>query len=65
MSAGLTGRIGAAWARPEEYADWTPFRRYFEARLLAVSIRSGIRTGVNARITDETLPLVGESPPIA
>jgi hypothetical protein len=42
--AGLTGRIGATWANPEAYTDWTPFRRYFEARLTAASTRSGLRT---------------------
>ena len=41
--AGLVGRIGCIWARPEEYADYLPFRR-FEKHLCAASIRSGIKT---------------------
>jgi len=41
--AGLVGRLGAIWVKPAEYADNKSFRKYFEHRLNAVSIRSGIR----------------------
>lgn len=43
--AGLVGRIAATWARPDEYRDWTPIRRYFESRVTRVSVRSGVRIG--------------------
>ena len=43
--AGLVGRLGAAWAEPDQYQENEIFRKYFEARLNAASIRSGIRTG--------------------
>ena len=42
--AGLVGRIAATWAEPEQYADWQPFKTYFEARLKKAEIRSGVRT---------------------
>ncbi len=41
--AGLVGRIGCIWARPGEYADYRPFRR-FERHLCEASIRSSIMT---------------------
>ena len=41
--AGLVGRIACIWARPEEYADFQPFRR-FEKHLCATSVRSGVFT---------------------
>jgi len=41
--AGLVGRIGCIWARPEEYADFLPFRR-FERHLCKTAIRSRIKT---------------------
>jgi hypothetical protein len=42
--AGLVGRVSATWAKPDEYADWQPFRTYFEARINQASVRSGVRT---------------------
>lgn len=50
--AGLTGRIAATWAQPEDYADWVPIKRYFEARLNRVAVRSGVRTGTTASFKD-------------
>ncbi|MEM8760796.1 MAG: DUF3800 domain-containing protein, partial [Pseudomonadota bacterium] len=50
--AGLLGRIAAVWERPDEYEDWTPFRRYFEARLNRAAVRSGVRTGARASFRD-------------
>lgn len=52
--AGLVGRIGACWAEPDQYKDWTPIRTYFEARVNQAAIRSGIRTGAHAAATDAT-----------
>lgn len=42
--AGLVGRLGAIWAEPAQYAENEVFRTYFEARLNAASVRSGVRT---------------------
>ena len=56
--AGLTGRIAAIWAKPDEYADWLPIRRYFEARLNRAALRSGVRTGGNARFEDGQTDLI-------
>ena len=50
--AGLVGWIAAVWARPDEYEDWIPIRRYFEARLNRAAIRSGVRTGAGASFRD-------------
>lgn len=50
--AGLVGRIAAVWARPDEYGDWTPIRRFFEARLNYAAVRSGVRTGAGASFKD-------------
>lgn len=43
--AGLVGRLGAIWAEPAQYPENEVFRKYFEARLTAASVRSGIRIG--------------------
>ena len=65
--AGLTGRIAATWACPEDYADWTPFKRYFEARLNRASRRSGLRTGATAHFrdaeTEEILATLNQAEP--
>lgn len=42
--AGLIGRLGAVWKAPEEYPENEIFRKYFEARINKISIRSGIRS---------------------
>lgn len=42
--AGLVGRLGAVWVDPEGFKENVVFRRYFEGRLHAVAIRSGIRS---------------------
>ena len=42
--AGLVGRLGAIWVKPDSYSENQIFRRYFEHRLNDVSRRSGIRT---------------------
>lgn len=42
--AGLVGRLGAIWAEPDQYSENEVFRTYFEARLTASSVRSGVRT---------------------
>ena len=44
--AGLVGRIACMWAQPDEYADFTPFRR-FERHLRETSVRSGVLTGAD------------------
>jgi hypothetical protein len=51
--AGLVGRLGACWAEPDQYADWEPFRKFFEARLNRASVRSGVRTGPRARFDEQ------------
>ncbi|MCG7625947.1 DUF3800 domain-containing protein [Epibacterium sp. Ofav1-8] len=42
--AGLVGRLGAIWAEPDQYPENEVFRTYFEARVNAASVRSGVRT---------------------
>jgi len=41
--AGLTGRLGAYWKAPDEYAENEIFATYFAARLHRCAVRSGIR----------------------
>lgn len=41
--AGLTGRLGAYWKAPDEYAENEIFENYFAARLHRCAVRSGIR----------------------
>lgn len=41
--AALVGRLGALWLEPEVWPENEVFRRYFERRLAAVQVRSGIR----------------------
>lgn len=41
--AGLVGRLGAIWKAPHAYSENVIFRTYFEERLNAVALRSGIR----------------------
>lgn len=42
--AGLVGRMGCHWQAHEEYPDFEIFSTYFEARLNAASVRSGMRS---------------------
>ena len=41
--AGLVGRIGAFWVEEAAWPENEVFHRYFESRLWAVRVRSGIR----------------------
>ena len=41
--AALVGRLGALWKEPDAWPENAVFRRYFEGRLAAVQVRSGIR----------------------
>jgi hypothetical protein len=41
--AGLVGRLGAGWKRPDDYPENEIFRTYFAARLNRCAVRSGIR----------------------
>ncbi len=41
--AALVGRLGAFWTEPEVWPENEVFRRYFEDRLAAVQVGSGIR----------------------
>ena len=48
--AALVGRLGAIWAREEEFPENLVFRRHFEHRINRISRRSGIRN------TGEAMP---------
>lgn len=41
--SGLVGRLGALEVRPDEYVENEEIKKYFEERLVRISIRSGIR----------------------
>ncbi|MDE0450244.1 MAG: DUF3800 domain-containing protein [Gammaproteobacteria bacterium] len=43
--AALVGRLGAFWTEPDIWPENDVFRRYFEDRLAAVQVRSGIQLG--------------------